>query len=97
MSNDIADNAYISMPHELFGGNDMEEAQRRVLAFNKEQKELNNLIVLSLDETLLREGADPWSVNSYRIGTMFVYVCADKVEINYRGETRIIKSRTRAA
>lgn len=95
---ELPESAYVSMPHELFSGdgNSMEEAQRRVLAFSKEQKALNNLIVLKLDESLLREVGDPWSVNSYRIGTMFVYTCSDRVEINYRGETRVIKSRTRA-
>jgi hypothetical protein len=93
---ELPDSAYVSMPHELFSGNSMEEAQRRVLEFSKEQKVLNNPIVLKLDESLLNEGGDPWSVNSYRIGTMFVYTCSDRVEINYRGETRVIKSRTRA-
>lgn len=93
MNNALPDSAYVAMPHEFFIG-DLESTQRKIIEFKNEQRKLNNPVILKLDESLLRANSDPWSVNSYMIGSMFAYTCADKVEINYRGETRVIKPKT---
>ena len=89
---------WIDMPHDLFirGSDELGTVQANLTKFVREQKEANKKIHLPLDEDLLIANADPWLATSYKTSSSFALMYADKISINYRGETRVVKGKVDA-
>lgn len=83
---------YIDLPQELIVGNDdLAKVQSALTQFVTENRKLGKRIHLMLDEDLLMANSDPWSPTSYKTSSAFAIMYADKISINYRGETKVVK------